>query len=323
MQYLRVAFAAILLAFGALAVQPAQAAWPEHPIEMVCATSPGSGAAYWCELFAELVGKDLGQPIKVLFKGGGGGNEAAAYVAGRPADGYTWLQRNTSYAGYMNLPTFRPNPDDFQVVVDVEKFLYVVAVRADSKYKTFQDLIDDMKARPGKVSVATNKPGSIHHIHMIKLFNAFGVDWNFVPYQGAGGAMKDVLGGHVPAGIGPPGIWLPHVKAGKARFLIWLDDKHSTRPELANIPTPADFGKSYKFIHQVQGMFVMKGTPKPVMDKIAAGFKAAMATDRYKDYLVKNPHVVPVYNGNSAEATTEFTETRAEIKAFLKKAGLI
>lgn len=323
MRRLRVALAVTLATLGTLAWQPAQAAWPERPIEMVCATSPGSGAANWCELFAELVGKNLGQPIKVLFKGGGGGNEAAAYVASRPADGYTWLQRNTSYAGYMNLPTFRPNPDDFQVVVDVEKFLYVVAVRADSKYNTFQDLIADMKARPGKVSVATNKPGSIHHIHMIKLFKAFDADWNFVPYQGAGGAMKDVLGGHVPAGIGPPGIWLPHVKAGKARFLIWLDDKHSPRPELASIPTPADFGKKYEFIHQVQGMFTMKGTPKPVMDKIAAGFKAAMETDRYKDYLAKNPHVVPVFNGNSADATAQFTRTRAEIKDFLKKAGLI
>jgi tripartite-type tricarboxylate transporter receptor subunit TctC len=323
MRALQAASAAIVLALGAVMGTAAQAAWPDRPIEMVCATSPGSGAANWCELFAELTGKNLGQPVKVLFKGGGGGNEAAAYVAGRPADGYTWLQRNTSYAGYMNLPTFRPNPDDFVNAVNVEKFLYVVAVRADSKYKTFQDLIADMKARPGKVGVATNKPGSAHHIHMIKLFNAFGADWNFVPYKGAGGAMKDVLGGHVPAGIGPPGIWLPHVKAGKARFLIWLDDKHSSRPELASIPIPADFGKKYDFIHQVQGMFVMKGTPKPVMGRIAAAFKAATETPRYKDYLAKNPHVVPVFSGDADKNTADFTATRAEIKAFLKKSGLI
>jgi tripartite-type tricarboxylate transporter receptor subunit TctC len=323
MRALQAASAAVVLALSAFVGTAAQAAWPDHPIEMVCATSPGSGAANWCELFAELTGKNLGQPVKVLFKGGGGGNEAAAYVAGRPADGYTWLQRNTSYAGYMNLPTFRPNPDDFVNVINVEKFLYVVAVRTDSKYKTFQDLIADMKARPGKIGVATNKPGSAHHIHMIKLFNAFGVDWNFVPYKGAGGAMKDVLGGHVPAGIGPPGIWLPHVKAGKARFLIWLDDKHSSRPELANIPTPADFGKKYDFIHQVQGMFVMKGTPKPVMERIAAAFKAATETPRYKDYLTKNPHVVPVFSGDADKNTADFTATRTEIKAFLKKAGLI
>jgi tripartite-type tricarboxylate transporter receptor subunit TctC len=83
----------------------AQAGWPEQPIEMVCATDAGSGAANWCLLMAELVGNDLGQPINVLFKPAGAGNEAATYVAQRPADGYTWLQRNTSYGGYMNLPT--------------------------------------------------------------------------------------------------------------------------------------------------------------------------------------------------------------------------
>jgi tripartite-type tricarboxylate transporter receptor subunit TctC len=323
MRHLRAAFAAAAMACAALAVQPAQAAWPEHPIEMVCATSPGSGAANWCELFAEMVGKKLGQPIKVLFKAGGAGNEAASYVDSRPADGYTWLQRNTSYGGYMSLPTFKPKPEDFIDAVDVEKFIYVIAVRADSKYKTFKDLIADMKAHPGKISVAANKPGSAHHIHLVKLFNAFGVEWNFVPYKGSGGAMKDVLGGHVPVGIGPPGIWLPHVKAGKARFLLLLDSKHSTRPALKDLPIPADFGKNYEFIHQIQGMFVKRGTPQPVIEKIEAAFKAAMQTQRYKDYVAKNPHVVPDYLGNAKEATVRFTATRKEIAAFLRKAGLL
>lgn len=323
MRTVRAALAVAVLTAVSFASQPARAAWPEHPIELVCATSPGSGAANWCQLFAEMAGKELGQPIKVLFKAGGGGNEAAAYVNSRPADGYTWLQRNTSYGGYMSLPTFKPNPDDFAVAVEVEKFLYVIAVRADSKYKTFEDLIADMKANPGKLAVASNKPGSIHHIHLIKLFNAFGAKWNYVPYKGAGGAMKDALGGHVPAAIGPPGIWLPHVKAGKARFLLLLDDEHSTRPALKDLKIPADFGKKYEFIHQVQGVFLLKKTPKPIMEKIAAAFKAATQTDRYKDYLAKNPHVVPVFNGDSDKATANFTKTRIEIRDFLKESGLI
>lgn len=323
MHILRASFAAIIMAMTAIVCQPAEAAWPEHPIEMVCATSAGSGAANWCELFAEMVGKELGQPVKVLFKAGGGGNEAATYVDSRPADGYTWMQRNTSFGGYMSLPTFKPNPDDFIDAVDVEKFIYVIAVRADSKYKTFQDLIDDMKAHPGKISVAANKPGSAHHIHLIKLFKAFGVDWNFVPYKGAGGAMKDTLGGHVPAAIGPPGIWLPHVKAGKARFLLLLDSKHSTRPALKELKIPADFGKDYEFIHQIQGMFVKKGTPQPVIEKIEAAFKAATQTDQYKDYVAKNPHVVPAFDGDAKHATARFTATRKEIAAFLKQAGLL
>lgn len=135
----------------------AQDAWPDQPIEMVCATSAGSGAANWCLLQSELVGAELGVPIEVLFKPAGAGNEAATYVSERPADGYTWLQRNTSYGGYMNLPTFRPDPQSFDVPVEVEKFLYVVAVNAESPYETWEDLATAMKAADQPIAVAANQ----------------------------------------------------------------------------------------------------------------------------------------------------------------------
>ncbi len=298
----------------------AAAAWPERPIEMVCATSPSSGAAKWCRLFADMLSKDLGQHVEVLFKGGGGGNTAAAYVAKKPADGYTWLQRNTSYAGYMNMPTFKPDPMDFEVVVEVEKFLYVIGVLADSKYKTFADVIADMKANPGKISVAGNKPGSAHHRHLINLFNAFDVKWNYVPYKGSGKAMKDVLGGHVPVGIIPPGIWTPHVKSGKARSLVLLNEERTDRIPL---PTPKDLGKDYEFTHQVQGMFVKRGTPDAIKKRIAQAFKNATETQTYKDYVKKNVHVVPQFNDNGPEITKRFHEARKETGVFLRKAGLI
>lgn len=296
--------------------------WPAHTIEMVCATDPGSGAANWCRLMAELTGKELGQPVEVLFKGGGNGNEAAEYVASRPADGYTWLQRNTSYAGYMNLATFRPDPEDFVDLVDVEKFLYVIAVPGDSKYQTFEDVIEDMKANPGKVSVAGNKIGSAHHVHLIKLFEAFGVEWNFVPYQGSGSAMKDTLGGHVPVAIGPPGIWMPHVEAGNARFLLLLNEEPTDAPGLAGLPIPAEFGKSYKFSHQVQGMFVRKDTPEEIREKIRQAFQAAVSSPEYQAYLEQNPHVVLAFSADTQKNTQDFHEIREQLGKFLKDQGL-
>lgn len=303
--------------------QAPAAEWPTKPIEMVCATSAGSGAANWCQLFAKLAGDALGQPVQVLFKGGGNGNEAAEYVASRPNDGYTWLQRNSSYAGYMNLPSFKPNPEDFVNVVNVEKFLYIIGVPGDSKYKTFEGLIADMKANPGRISVAGNKIGSAHHVHLVKLFKAFGVDWNFVPYKGSGGAMKDTLGGHVPVAIGPPGIWMPHVEAGKARFLLLLNEEHVDRPGLADLKIPGDFGKEYQFRHQIQGMFVTRGTPADVQEKIASAFETAVGTAEYKAYIGKNSHVVPVFSGDTKANTTEFHSLRADIRVFLTEAGLI
>lgn len=306
-----------------IGVQPStvSAAWPERPIEWVCATGPSSGAAAWCRSMAELTSKELGQHVEVIFEGGGGGNTAAEYVLSKPADGYTWLHRNTSYAGYMNMPTFRPDPTELEVVVEVEKFLYVIGVRSDSKYKKFMDIIEDMKARPGEVSVAGNKPGSAHHRHLINLFNAFDVEWNFIPYKGSGGAMKDVLGGHVETGIIPYGIWAPHVESGDARSLLLLNEEHYDR--IPPLPIPKDLGADYKFTHQVQGIFLKVNTPDEAKRKIQDAFKKAVETATYQKYVETNAHVVPQFNIDDEQMTKDFHEMRVETGTFLKEAGLI
>ncbi|MEK9722853.1 MAG: tripartite tricarboxylate transporter substrate-binding protein [Rhodospirillaceae bacterium] len=298
----------------------AQAAWPEKPIEMVCATGAKSGAAHWYRLMAAEVGKALGTRVDVLFEGGGGGNTAAAIVDGKPADGYAWLHRNTSYAGYMNLPTFKVDPEQFEVVVQMTKCIYDIGVPADSKYKTFQDLIADMKANPGKISVAANKPGSAHHRHLINLFRAFDVKWNFVPYKGSGGAMRDVLGGHVPVGIVPTGIWAPQVKSGKGRTLLLLNE--TAYPGI-EAPTPKDLGRDYAFTHQVQGFFVKKGTPADVKQKIADAFKKVSQSQAYKDYIAKTVGAINVFSVDGPRLTKEFHEARKETGEFLRKAGLL
>ncbi len=312
-------FAAIALSAPA----QAQSTWPEKPIEFVCATSAGSGAANWCLLMSELVGEQLGVPIEVLFKPAGAGNEGASYVDERPADGYTWLQRNTSYGGYMNLPTFRPDPMNFEVPVEVEKFLYVVAVNADSPYQTWEDLAAAMKAADQPIAVAANKPGSAHHLHLVKLFAAADLPWTYVPYDGAGGAMRDTLGGHVDVAIGPPGIWQPHVDSGAARFLLLINEEQVDRPGLSELKIPSDFGIDYKMIHQVQGVFTKVGTPTEVNDKIAEAFRAATETDRYAEYLEQNQHVVKNFSADLEANTERFRDLLETMKVSLKEAGLL
>lgn len=315
-----IASAALVLITGLSLTAPAHAAYPERPIEMACATGPSSGAAIWCRLMAQIVGEELGQPIEVLYKGGGGGNSAAEYVANKPADGYTWLHRNTSYAGYMNMPTFKPDPNQFEVVVQMTKFLYAIGVPYDSKYQTFQDLIDDMKANPGKISVAANKPGSAHHRHLINLFNAYDVQWNYVPYKGSGGAMKDVLGGHVPVGIMPTGIWMPQVEAKAGRSLVLLNEE--PYPGI-DAPIPKDFGQDYAFTHQVQGFFVTKDTPDDVRQAIAAAFEKASESQAYTDYIANTMGAINVFSADGPTLTKEFHEAREETGEFLRNAGLI
>ena len=308
---------------GSSLVAQAQDDFPSKPIEFVCATSAGSGAANWCLLMAEMAGEQLGTPIEVLFKPSGAGNEAAAYVASKPADGHTWLHRNTSYGGYMNLPTFQPDPMGFEVPVEVEKFLYVIAVNKDAPYQTWEDLVTAMKAADEPIPVAANKPGSAHHLHIVKLFEAAGVPFRFVPYNGSGGAMRDTLAGAVDVAIGPPGIWIPHVQEGNARFLMLINEEHIDRPGLAGLPIPSDFGMEYDMTHQVQGMFTKKGTPPEVNAKIAAALEAATSSDRYKEYAAQQVHVVPQFSGDIDANTERFHGLLGSMKAALTEAGII
>ena len=297
--------------------------YPEKPIEFICATSPGSTAATWCQLMADLISKPemLGEPVHVTFKGGGSGNEAAVYVDNKPADGYTLLHGNASWSGYMNLPTFSPDPENFELVVKVEKFLYVLATNVDTPYQTWDDLVKAAKEAPGTISVAGNKIGSIHHKHIISAFNAAGAEVNYIPYEGSGDAVKDVIGNHVPVGLGSIGQWAPHVEAGSVRELLLLNEERSDT--IPDVPSVADAGLDYPIQHQWQGLFVKSGTPEEVTTKIADAFAKAIETPEYKEYLKNSPHVVPAFESDPAKLKSDFQAELDEFEAFMKENGMI
>lgn len=296
--------------------------YPSKPIEFICATSPGSTAATWCQLMADLISKpdNLGQPVHVTFKGGGSGNEAAVYMMGKPADGYTLLHANASWSGYMNLPTFSPDPADFQLVTKVEKFLYVLATNAGTEYQSFDDLVKAAKAKPGTIGVAGNKIGSIHHKHIISLFNAVGAEINYIPYEGSGDAVKDVLGNHVPVGLGSIGQWAPHVQSGSVRQLVLINEERADT--ISDVPSARDLELNYPIQHQWQGVFLRRGTPDDVRNRIADAFAKAIETPEYKTYLKNSPHVVPAFESDPQKLSVDFAAELKDFGEFMKENGM-
>jgi len=313
-----------MLVLGALMLAtPAAAEYPDHPIEFVCATSPGSGAARWCQIMADGLSQPeaLGQPVRVIFKGGGSGNEAATYAMQREADGYTLLHANGSWAGYMNLPTFSYKLSDFDFMAIIEKSLFALGVKADSPYKTFAEVIAAAKEKPGEISVGGNKIGSIPHRMLLDLNKAAGVELAFVPYEGTGDVVKDVLGGHIPVGFGQHALWIPHVKAGNARVLLTINEERL--PAMPDVPVPSELGLDYKIAHQWQGFFLKAGVPDDVKAKIAAALKTVVESQAYKDYLAQNPHVVPAFETDTAKLNADFAEQLKDFRAFMQAQGLL
>jgi putative tricarboxylic transport membrane protein len=273
--------------------------WPWKPIELVCTTSPGSSLSVWCQLFGQELPKILGVPVQVTFKSGGAQHEPVLYVDSKPADGHVFPHVSASFYGYWHLPHYKRSYEEhFQMLTRVETHVNGIAIRCDNPYgiKTWKDLVAYAKKNPGKLAQGSNKIGSNHHRHQMALYADAGLDVRFVPYDGDGDTVRDVVGGHIPLGMGSPRTWRPHIRAGIiCPLLIMNETRLSQDPDWKNVPSVREVGLKYDIVHQWQGHMVKKGTPPEIMDKLAAALEAVTKTEAYKKYLEGNTHIVPTF----------------------------
>ncbi len=315
----------IAMAFG-INTTTAEAKYPNKPIELVCSTKAGSGAARWCQMMADELSKKnrLGVPVNVVYKPGGANHEGVVYTSSKPADGYTILHISGSHAGYFNLPHFTKKFSDFHMVARVERHLYAIAVRCDDKgIKSWKDLIAVAKKKPGQLAMGSNKPGSIHHRQHIRINNDQGIKLRFVPYKGTGGVVKDVVGKHLRVGFAQPGKWNPHIKAGTVCPIALLNEKRLNHPLWKNVPTIHEVGAKYKIPHQWQGFIVKKGTSKAIIKRISDASKDVANSKAYQKYLAKQPHVIPLFSDDRAKLTKDFNQNLKDARAFMLANGIL
>lgn len=272
--------------------------FPNKPVELICTTSPGSSLSVWCQLLGQELQKPdaLGVPVQVIFKSAGSQHEPVLYVSGKPADGHTLMHVSASFYGYFHLPHYKRTYDDFHMLARVETHVNGIAVRCDNPMgiKTWQDLVAYARKNPGKLAQGSNKIGSNHHRHQVALYRAAGANVRFVPYDGDGDTVRDVVGGHIPLGMGSPRTWRPHIEAGTICPLLIMSEERLTKDKLwKDVPSVTDVGLKYDIVHQWQGFMVKAGTPPEVMDRLAAAIKTVSDSPGYRDYLAKGPHIVP------------------------------
>jgi tripartite-type tricarboxylate transporter receptor subunit TctC len=293
-----------LLAAAGVWALPAQAQnpedWPWKPLELVCTTSPGSSLAVWCQLFAEELPEIVGQPVKLTFMSGGAQHEPMLYVDSQPADGHVFPHVSASFYGYWHLPHYTVSyEDDFQMLTRVETHVNGIAILCDNPYgiTSWQDYVAYAKEHPGELAQGSNKVGSNHHRHQTALFADAGMDVRFVPYDGDGDTVKDVVGGHIPVGMGSPRTWRPHIQAGTVCPLLIMNEERLTQDQdWKDVPGTREVGLDYEIVHQWQGHMVKNGTPPEIMDKLADALEAVTETEAYKGYLEGNTHIIPTFN---------------------------
>lgn len=317
MKYPRLLKLAIACAVVTTAVPAAFAqgeTYPNKPLRIVVGFAPGGSNDIVARLLAEKLSKSLGQPAVVENKPGAGGAVAATYVKSQPADGTTLM---VGASGAMVVgPAIGGAPATYDTLADFEPvsilgtFPLVLVVNAESPHKTLKDLVAWSKANPANANYASASPTFTLATELFKLRT--GATMQRVSYRGTNDVVVAVLGNQVTAAMTDTLPAIPMLKDGKLRALAVTSTQRL--PELPDVPTMAEAGIAGAEAVFWTGLFVPKGTPKTIIDRLGAEAKAAMQDGEVRQRL-------RVLATDAASSTPgEFTD---RIKADLKAWGAV
>jgi tripartite-type tricarboxylate transporter receptor subunit TctC len=264
----------------------AQGAYPERPITLMVPFPAGGSTDLVARVVAERMGTELGQPIIVENRGGAGGNIGSAAVAKADPDGYTILM-GTVATHALNPALYRKMPydavADFAPVALLVVVPNVLVVNPDFPAKNVQELVALLKEKPGEYSYASSGNGTPLHLSGELFKTMAGVDMVHIPYKGAGPALIDVMGGHVPIMFDNLPSSTEHIRAGKLRGLAVTTAQRA--PSMPDLPTVAESGLPGYETYTWNALFAPAGTPREIIDRLNTAARAAVADPKVQAKL--------------------------------------
>jgi tripartite-type tricarboxylate transporter receptor subunit TctC len=267
----------------------AQSDYPTHPITMVVPFPPGGVADITARPVAEAMGRFLKQTVVVENRGGAGGGVGMQNVSRAKPDGYTVLLTLSSISIIPEADKVLGRDPMYQLnqLVPIARFTAdptVLAVRADSPWKSVKDLVEAAKKAPGQIPYGSSGNYGSMHVPMEMFDTAAGIRMLHVPFTGAGPAVVALLGGQVDALSTGPSSVMGHIKGGKVRVLAtWGDSRH---PALPDVPTLKELGYDAQF-SQWTGLFVPAGTPEHVIARLREAARFAVEDATFQAALAK------------------------------------
>ncbi len=252
--------------------------FPARQIRIVVPFPAGGATDIAARAIADKMSQNWKQPVVVENRAGAGGNVGSDVVAKSPADGYTLIMGVTgSHAINVSLYSKMPYDPvkDFEPISQVAVVPNVVVVHPSVPAQTLSEFIALAKRNPGKYDYASLGSGTAAHLGMEMLKTSAGVFMVHIPYRGSAPAVADLIGGQVQVMMDGLPSALPHVKAGRLRALAVTSQKRS--PAAPDLPTIAESGYPGFYADAWSGLFAPKGTPKPVIDKLAGEVRRILA----------------------------------------------
>jgi tripartite-type tricarboxylate transporter receptor subunit TctC len=272
---LAAALAAVLAGTHPAAAQD----FPTRPITLIVPYTPGGGNDAMARVVADKMSVALGQQIVIENRGGAGGSIATRQVARAAPDGYTLGLGGTGTLAID--PTLYPNVGydprkDFAPVGLIATSALIVLVNPSVPAKTLEEFIALAKAQPGRINYASAGSGSGIHLGTELLAYMAGIKMTHIPYKGSAPALTDLIGGHVALYFSslPPAVGL--VREGRVRALAVTGPTRSK--VFPDMPTVAEAALPGFEAVLHYGIVAPAGTPRPVIDKLNAAMRTALAS---------------------------------------------
>jgi putative tricarboxylic transport membrane protein len=314
--------AALSLGLAAVAIVPhaTAQAFPSKTLEFVVHVNPGGGTDVFARLIQEIITREklVTQPMIVVSKTGGAGAVAFNYVKGKRGDPHTVLTIATgSFVTAISRPDLDLGLENFTPLAFFARDPQGVIVPADSKYKTFKDLVDDAKKQPEALVCAVTSATGTGRQTLWRIERETGAKFKFVTFKAGSEAVLSVLGGHVPFTTENVSEAWAHIEAKKMRVLAVTTEKRM--PALPDVPTLTELGYKVQ-IGTGRGFGMPAGVPKEAVAAMEGILKKAHASPHWQDYSKKN-----MYEDRwmgSADFAKYLGEQRAAQKEFIDSIGL-
>jgi tripartite-type tricarboxylate transporter receptor subunit TctC len=306
---------------AATAAQPAAAqTWPERPVKMIVGFAPGGPTDLFARLIAQSLSQQTGKNFYIENVPGAGGNVGAVKAAQSAPDGYTFL---VTGGNLTNNPFLFANAGfdpikDFDAVTVGAATPVVLAINPSVPAQTVKELVDWIRANPGKESYASPGTGTPPQLTGALFAMSLKLDLVHVPFGGGGPAVEATVGNHTPISFGALAPAVPLIKAGQLRALAVTGKTRA--PTLPDTPTMAEAG-----FPEVEGatwtaVAAPKGTPKDIVAKLHDMIVTGLAQDDVKQKLAAMAYV-PI--GDTPEQCEAFfKDEMAKWGKVIRDAGL-
>lgn len=264
--------------------------FPKKTITNVVFSSAGGGTDVMNRQLAAVMEKTMKQKMIVTNMPGGLGGTAAEHVWAQPHDGYTLLGVSETSSTFLVNNATKHGVKDWIFYIGAGS-PGVIAVRADSPVRTFEDLIAAAKKAPRSVKVANSGKGKLWHIKAVIVEKNTGVKFLHLPYNGSNPAVIATLSGEADAISAALQEVSEHVRAGSLRLIVLTEEERLKMKGYESLPALAEFYpevKRYFPLQQWLGFAVPKDTPAPVTAALGEHFEKAMQNPELQKWLVDN-----------------------------------